>query len=71
MLGFNAIKVLVNNTSNENALFNSLQSNVKNIKSNSIKALVNLISQSTDHDEFLVHSIPSTTTVPAGKLINI
>ena len=43
ILGFNSIKVLVNDTSNENALINSLQSNVKNIKSNNIKALVNLL----------------------------
>ena len=63
ILGFNAIKVLVNNTINENVLINSLQLNVKNIKSNNIKALVNLISQSTDHDKFLVHSMPSTTIV--------
>ena len=47
------------------------QSNVKNIKSNDIKALVNLISQSSDHDDFLVHRMPSTTIVRAGKLINI
>ena len=33
--------------------------------------LVNLISQSTDHDEFLVQSMPSTIIVPADKLINI
>ena len=71
ILGFNAIKVLVSNTNNENPLINSLQSNVKNIKSNNIKALVNLISQSTGQEEFLVHSMPSTTIVPAGKLINI
>ena len=70
ILGFNAVKVLVNNTSNENSLINSIQSNVKNIKSNDIKALVNLISQSSDHDDFLVHSMPSTI-VRAGKLINI
>ena len=54
-----------------NALINSLQNNVRNIKSNNIKTLVNLISQSTDHDKFLVRSMPSTTTVPAGKYINI
>ena len=71
ILRFNAIKVLVNNTSNENVLINSLQSNVKNIKSNNIKALVNLTSQSTGHDKFLAHSMPSTIIVPAGKLINI
>ena len=71
ILGFNAVKVLVNNTSNENSLLiNSIQSNVKNIKSNDIKALVNLISQSSDHDDFLVHSMPSTI-VRTGKLINI
>ena len=56
ILGFNATKVLIDNTSNENAFINSIQSNVKNIKSNDIKALVNLISQSADHDEFL-HSV--------------
>ena len=67
ILGFNAIKVLVNNTSNENALINSLQSNVKNIKSNNIKALVNLISQSTGHES----TQDCSTIVPAGKLINI
>ena len=71
ILGFSAIKALVSNASNENALFNSLQSNVKNINSNNIKALVNIISKSAGHEEFLVHSMPSTTIVPAGKLINI
>ena len=71
ILGFNAIKVLVNNTSNVNALINSLPNNVGNIKSNNIKTLVNFISQSTDHDEFLARSMPSTTIVPAGKFINI
>ena len=71
ILGFNVIKVLVNNTSNENALINSLQSNVKNIKSNNIRALLNSIRQLTGHEEFLVHSIPSYTIVPAGKRINI
>ena len=65
------MKVLVNNTGNENALISSLQSNLKNIKSNNIKSLVNLISQSTGHDKFLVHRMPSTIIVPAGKLINI
>ena len=53
ILGFNAIKVSVNNTSNENALIDSLQSNIKYIKSNNIKAPVNLISQSTGPDEFV------------------
>ena len=63
--------MLVNNTSNENVLIDLLQNNVNKIKSNNIKALVNLISQSTDHDEFLVQSMPSTTIVPAGKFMNI
>ena len=36
ILEFNAVKVLVNDTSNENSLINSIQSNVKNIKSNDI-----------------------------------
>ena len=63
--------MLVNNTGNENALINSLQRNVKDISSKNIKALVNLISRSTDHDEFLVRSMPSTTIVPASKLISI
>ena len=71
ILGFNFIKVLVDNTSNDNALINSVQSNLKNIKSNNIKAPVNLISQSTDYDEFLVQSMPSITIVPTRKLINI
>ena len=53
ILGFNATKVLINNTINENVFIDSIQSNVKNIKSNNIKALINLISQSADHDEFL------------------
>lgn len=46
-------------------------SNVKNIKLNIIEALVNLITQSTDHEEFLVWSMASTTIVAASKLINI
>ena len=71
ILGLNAIKLLVNYTSNENGLINTLQINIKNIKSNNIEALINLISQLTDHDEFLVHGMPSTTIVPTGKLINI
>ena len=40
ILGFNSIKALVNNTKNENALINLLQSNVKKTMSNNIKALV-------------------------------
>ena len=71
ILGLNAIKLLDNYTSNENGLINTLQINIKNIKSNNIEALINLISQLTDHDEFLVHGMPSTTIVPTGKLINI
>ena len=71
ILGFNVIKVLVDNTSNENALIDSLQSNVKSIKSNNIKALANLVNQSADHGKSLVHSMPSTTIVPAGNLISI
>ena len=71
ILGLNAIKLLVNYTSNENGLINTLQINIKNIKSNNNAALINLISQLTDHDEFLVHGMPSTTIVPTGKLINI
>ena len=30
-----------------------------------------MLSQSTGHDEFLVYIMPSTTIIPAGKLINI
>ena len=71
ILGLNAIKLLVNYTSNENGLINTLQINIKNIKSNNNAALINLISQLTDHDEFLVHGMPSTTIVPTGKFINI
>ena len=71
ILGLNATKLLVNYTSNENGLINTLQINIKNIKLNNNAALINLISQLTDHDEFLVHGMPSTTIVPTGKLINI
>lgn len=71
ILGLNAIKLLVNYTSNENGLINTLQINIKNIKSNNIEALINLINQLTHHDEFLVHGMPNTTIVPTGKLINI
>ena len=70
ILGFNVIKLLVNNTSNKNTLINSLRSKVKNVKSNNIKTLINLISQSTDHDEFLVHSMASTTILPANRPFN-
>lgn len=52
-------KPSVTSTSNENTLINSLQSKVKKIKSTNIKALDNLISQSTDHNTFLVYSMPS------------
>lgn len=40
ILGFYSIKALVNNTNNENALFNLHRSNVKKTMSNNIKALV-------------------------------
>ena len=70
-LGFNAIEVLFNSTSNENALISSLQINVKTIKSNNIKILTKLISQSTGHDKFLLYGMLCNTIVPEGKLINI
>lgn len=49
------------NTSSDNSLINFLQGNVKSIKSNNSKVLVNLINQLTDDNEFLVPSIIIST----------
>ena len=65
ILGFNAIKVLVNKSDNSSVLINSLKNNLMATNSSNISTLVNLISTSWKNENMLVTSMPSYTIVPA------
>ena len=67
----NATKVLVNKSDNNSALINSLTNNLVNTNRNNVSTLVNLDSTSSENDDILVTAMPSTTIVPAGKVVNV
>ena len=71
VLCFNATKVLVNKSDNNSALINSLTNNLVNTNRNNVSTLVNLDSTSSENDDILVTAMPSTTIVPAGKVVNV
>ena len=71
ILGFSAIKVLVNKSDNASALINSLKNNLVNTNHSNVSTLVNLISTSSENEDILVPTMPNTTFAPAGKLVNV
>ena len=71
ILGFSAIKVLVNKSDNTSALINSLTNNLVNINRSNVSAIVNLISASSENEDILVTAMPNATIVPAGNIVNV
>ena len=71
ILGFNAVKVLVNKSDNSSALINSLTNNLVNTNRSNVSTLVNLISTSSEDEDILVTTMPNTTIVSARKLVNV
>ena len=67
IVGFNAIKILVNKSDNTSALVNSITNNLVNTNHSNVSTLVNLISTSSKNEDILVTTMPNTTVVPAGN----
>ena len=71
VLGFNAVKVRVNRSDNTIALINSLTNDLVNTNRSNVSTLVKLINTSSENEDILVTTMPNTTIVPAGKLVNV
>ena len=71
ILGFHAIKLLVNKSNNTSALINSLTNDLVNNNCSNVSTPVNLIITSSENEDILVTTMPNTTIVPAGKLVNV
>ena len=71
ILGFNAIKLLVNKSDNTGSLINSLTNNLVNTNRSNVSTLVNFISLSSKNEDRLVTAMPNTNIVPSGKLVNV
>ena len=61
ILGFSAIKIIVNKSQNTSVIINSLTNNLVNTNRSNVSILVNLISASLENDDILVKAMPNTT----------
>ena len=65
ILGFNAIKILVNKSENTSVIINSLTNNLVNTNRSNVSILVHLISTSSDNDDIPVRAMSNTTIILA------
>ena len=70
ILGFNAIKELVNKNNNTSALINSHTNNLMNTNRSNVSTLNKLISTS-EKEDIIVSTMSNSTIVPVGKLVSI